>query len=942
LEYSFRQLFDLKIAKVLSATCVTVEWIDGNYDGEDIQAKVRNFIRDAYQNWGTNWVLLGGDTNIIPSRTVYAMDCEMGGVAGNRIRCDLYFADLDGTWNANGVSPYGEVSDSVDMYPEVFVGRAPVENYVEAEVFVEKVITYEKDPPLDYALKMLMLGEILWTSPYTDAGIGLDMIDEDYIPPRFDPITKLYESKGNESRESVLAAMSEGTHLVFHDGHCNEYVMGVGDGYIYYTDADTLSNGNQLLVLNSIGCWPAAIDRDCIAEHFINDPNGGAVAFIGNSRYGWGSPGNPGLGYSDKFQHEFARAVFKDSLLHIGEAFASSKIVFVPLAQDENVYRWNEYQLNLLGDPEMALWTDEPRILSLNLPDAVISGGILRVQVSDSEGAVASASVTVTNGDDYYEAGLTDLSGSVVFEINTSSHDSLLVTATSFNYRCATAKVEVIHEGILPSWKTLKVVDSNDSLANPGETIDIRIGVTNFGTETAYGVIGYLRNLRNCIVNDSTCYYGNLIPKIEVFGESDFRITVDGDTENGDLVELELTLVDAHSDSWVMAIPIVIATPYFEATSHGINDVVWGDGDFIVEPAEDIDLTVEITNFGLTAAEATISLISLDPYIEVIDNLGSAGIVAPGSTGYSRHRISISDQCPLVHIGAVEATIGQPEFVFSDTIYIGIGELSYFDDFSNGEGLWEHTGTPDSWFLTSNRFHSDSLSWYFGDPSTYRYFNNASGSLISPQLIAGEDCKLSFWFWYDFTTYGTDGIHVVLHRNSYLDTLDFIGSGGALDDSGEPLNVVSRWVKWERSLNKVQPGDTIRVEFAFMSDGSETAEGIYIDDFMISCRAAVIAGIEGGSVLRSQFGFDVFPNPAGQRVEIGFADRVGEGQIRIYNAEGRLVRKIRKSYEEQVVFWDLDDQDGHKVASGVYFIIADGIEKDRIFGSSNRKVVITR
>lgn len=935
---AFAPLVAWKAAKGLTATCVTTEWIDANYGGEDIQAKVRNFIRDAYQSWGTNWVLLGGDTNIIPSRTVYAMDCEMGGLAGNKIRCDLYFADLDGTWNANGVNPYGEVGDSVDMYPEVFVGRAPAENHAEAAIFVQKVITYEKNPPSGYALDMLMLGEILWTDPYTDAGIGLDMIDQDYIPDRFDPITKLYESKGNESRETALSAMTQGKNFVFHDGHCNEYVMGVGDGYIYYTDADTLSNGDRLLVINSIGCWPAAIDRDCIAEHFINNPNGGAVAFIGNSRYGWGSPGNPGLGYSDKFQHEFARAVFKDSLLHIGEAHASSKVVFVPFAQDENVYRWNEYQLNLLGDPEMALWTDEPHVMSLDLPEFVVPGGILRVEVRDQEGAISNACVTVTNGIDYYQAGLTDLSGSVVFQVETSSPESLLVTATSFNYRCATGRVGVQQPGMLPIWTELVISDSNDSLANPGETIEVKIGITNFGTQTIYGVNGVARGIRNCDVLDSLCYYGTLEPMSQTLPTSGLRIAIDSGLKNGQTVEIQLALEDSSSNSWVATIPVVVAAAVFEVASHGINDMLYGDGDLVVEPGEEIDLTIEIANRGLAAGEATVSMISLDPYLEVIDDVGSAGLVGSGSMGYSKHRISISQECPLVHIGLMEVRIGQPQYDFCDTVYLTVGDLSYFDDFSEGQGFWEHSGNPDMWFLTSNRFHSDSLSWYFGSSSNYKYPNNARGSLISPGLIAGEECRLSFWFWYDFTTYGSDGIYVILHRNSSRDTLDFIGSGGALGDSGQPLNVVSRWVRWERDL-PVEPGDTVRIEFAFISDASGNAEGIYLDDFWISCKMPVIAGITDQS--RGELGFEALPNPAGQSVEIRFGNRLCEAEIGIYDAQGRLVKKVRKSAGEPGLVWNLDNQMGHKVGSGVYFITVRSLEKPSAAWFSG-KVVVTR
>lgn len=44
-------------------------------------------------------------------------------------------------------------------------------------------------------------------------------------------------------------------------------------------------NYSQIVI--SSGCTPADITKDCIAEHFLNNPNGGAVAFIGNTDIGW-------------------------------------------------------------------------------------------------------------------------------------------------------------------------------------------------------------------------------------------------------------------------------------------------------------------------------------------------------------------------------------------------------------------------------------------------------------------------------------------------------------------------------------------------------------------------------------------------------------------------------------------------------------------------------
>ena len=77
-----------------------------------------------------------------------------------------------------GDDVYGEVEDNVDLYPEVFLGRAPVSTVDQAENFVRKVLAYEKPTLLDYQQKALFAAEILWWSPYTDASLSKELIDQ--------------------------------------------------------------------------------------------------------------------------------------------------------------------------------------------------------------------------------------------------------------------------------------------------------------------------------------------------------------------------------------------------------------------------------------------------------------------------------------------------------------------------------------------------------------------------------------------------------------------------------------------------------------------------------------------------------------------------------------------------------------------------------------------
>ena len=104
-------------------------------------------------------------------------------------------------------------------------------------------------------------------------------------------------------------------------------------------------------------------DSDCIAEKMIGIDNF-AVAFVGNSRYGWFNQGTTD-GPSQHLHREFMDALYHDSLYHIGMAHLKSKSETAPFVEitgefEPGATRWCFYDNNVLGDPMMALWTEEP------------------------------------------------------------------------------------------------------------------------------------------------------------------------------------------------------------------------------------------------------------------------------------------------------------------------------------------------------------------------------------------------------------------------------------------------------------------------------------------------------------------------------------------------------------------------------------------------------
>ncbi len=144
----FQPLADWKTKKGVPTVIRTVAWIEENYQGgTDTTERIRFFIQDAYESWGATYFLLGGDTNIVPVR--YGWSAYYGGW---EVSSDLYYSDLDGNWNLDGDSKFGEgysgvsaPGDSVDMFPDVFVGRAPAASTIEAETFVDKDACLRED-----------------------------------------------------------------------------------------------------------------------------------------------------------------------------------------------------------------------------------------------------------------------------------------------------------------------------------------------------------------------------------------------------------------------------------------------------------------------------------------------------------------------------------------------------------------------------------------------------------------------------------------------------------------------------------------------------------------------------------------------------------------------------------------------------------------------------
>ena len=152
----FQRLAEWKTQKGVPAVVRDIAWVLASYPGRDDAERLRNYIKTLPDS-GAKWLLLGGDVQFVPHRLAFAMVSD-GNIHDREdsLPCDLYFEDLDGDWDANGNNVFGEIADSVDLYPDIHVGRAPVNTIAQARAFVNKVLEYERAPAAPDQYKVLM------------------------------------------------------------------------------------------------------------------------------------------------------------------------------------------------------------------------------------------------------------------------------------------------------------------------------------------------------------------------------------------------------------------------------------------------------------------------------------------------------------------------------------------------------------------------------------------------------------------------------------------------------------------------------------------------------------------------------------------------------------------------------------------------------------------
>ncbi len=150
------------------------------------------------------------------------------------------------------------------------------------------------------------------------------------------------------------------------------------------------------------------------------------------------------------------------------------------------------------------------------------------------------------------------------------------------------------------------------------------------------------------------------------------------------------------------------------------------------------------------------------------------------------------------------------------------GTFPFYDDMESGD-KWA-SDLP--WAMTNSDSHSGSLAWT--DSPGRNYENNMDRSMRTVIDLSGSTRPvLSFWHHYNFESYGDFGyLEVSIDQGaSWSRRYTITGSSG------------TAWVREEISLSDCS-GHEIWLRFRIVTNGSNTADGWYIDDVAITENTA--------------------------------------------------------------------------------------------------------
>ena len=680
--------------------------------GRDNKEKIRNYIIQEYEDNGISMVLLGGDVDLVPHRNLW---CYAQEGSEDYVPSDTYYCCLDGTLNDDGDNKWGEVGED-DILPELAISRLPFNNASQLETILSKTFSYLTSPVLGEFRKPILAGEHLGNGVYASQDLERLIGEVNFngyttygYPEDYD-FVRIYETPYHEWDPNELAtAINEGTQYVNHFGHANtEYVSG---WYNWDITPSLFASANGVehnyFIFKSQGCICGDFADDCILERMVVNQTG-AVAAIGNSRYGWYN--QTGDGPSAHYHRELIDAYNHERIARLGDALKECKIQtspFITMDGEIGVLRWSFYALNALGDVGLSAWFDEPFTPNIDCATTLPVGtNRIPVTVKDENGnGVYNFECRLFKGEELIAMTSTDANGEAELRFaavnNTDVLDLYIVGMNGWPQHLELRFDDTYCAHVLIDSYTL---NDPDGQVDFGESQSLNVTFRNVGNVETSDVEAYLY----CSMPEylSITQSQAMIEHIDGYGsvtiDNAFEIRLSDNVPDQTVIPMGIECTSG-CESWVSDFEITINAPDFGPIATVLEEVD-GNGNGHADTGETLTLHFTGKNTGHSLSPNTcfgVYCSALEIYLD--QNIFSIGDLAVGEPFTVDFTMSIAEARNAQAFELILATYSG-NYVVYDSYFVNVnseiedfetGDFGKFDWQFDGEGGWEivHNGT---------------------------------------------------------------------------------------------------------------------------------------------------------------------------------------------------------------------------------------------------------
>ncbi|RLC47225.1 MAG: hypothetical protein DRI23_11570, partial [Candidatus Cloacimonadota bacterium] len=804
--------------------------------GFETAIEIKDYIMQLYDSDDLEYVLMVGDAYPNGSAGPDNIPMYLWSGGGGSSWSDSWFSCMEG---------------NTDYYADIAIGRIVYDNLAELDHQILKLTDFYQIPDQTTNWgenSILVAHDEQYPQKYTLCKQQIN----DYPYSMQTPIFELcYGGAGATNTDIINWVNSTSGGIFNYRGHgsATEFWQWGPSGSFTATHVNQLTNDNRNFVLFDVCCDNMDIvghAGDCLAESFMKADEA-AIAINGAIVPSYTIPNHD-------YDKEMYKAIFDEGITTIGYISNYANVFVINLHGDigiQNVltYLW-------LGDSSIEPWTKQIDDLTVTHdPQLFLGLSTFDVTVMGTSGPMENARVCVSNDDGtIYAVAFTDAGGiaQVQFDQPVQSPGTVSVSAKAFNYLRYNADIQVIPQtGPYCVYSANTINDAsgnNNGMLDYGESVLMTLDIENVGVQQADNVTVEISTTDEFVtITDGTEDYGNVAASNVVSIADGFAFSVAEDIPDGHYILFSVNVVSG-TTTWESSFSIDSHAPNLTFLEFLVNDTVSGNGDYMWDPGETVDIYVSLENGGSSDAYNVESILTtVDPYITLNTTAAQTiGDIVAGNVAEAVFNATSDINTPEAHLA---------QFIVDFTADLGIVGSGSFETQIGGYLIEEYFETfpPEGWTTAGGTNWGGNSSNYAGgvSPEAQFYWNpstTATQRMISQVINTTGNASLSLSFQHMVDDYG-GGYSLKVQTTSDGTNWNDVWSINPNGNVGPELQ--------ELEVETPDVGSST-FQIAWVFDGnSYQIDNWYVDDIILGGGATAVFGTVAGFVTDSTTGLAI-------------------------------------------------------------------------------------